>query len=40
MDQGLTTALLRLVNSPFYGLRNEITSIERAAVAFGLEKYF
>ena len=37
MDQGLTTALLRLVNSPFYGLRNEITSIERAAVLLGLK---
>lgn len=37
MDQGLTAAILRLVNSPFYGLTNEITSIERATVLLGLQ---
>ena len=36
MEQGMTSALLRLVNSPFYGLRKEITSIEHAAVLLGL----
>jgi putative nucleotidyltransferase with HDIG domain len=37
MDQGLTAAILRLVNSPFYGLTSEITSIERATVLLGLK---
>ena len=37
MDQGLTAAILRLINSPFYGLSTEITSIERAAVLLGLK---
>lgn len=37
MDQGLTAAILRLINSPFYGLRTEITSIERATVLLGLK---
>ncbi|MDY6820294.1 MAG: HDOD domain-containing protein [Deferribacterota bacterium] len=35
MDQGLASATLRLVNSPFYGLRVEINSIDRAAVLLG-----
>lgn len=37
MDQGLTAAILRLVNSPFYGLTTEITNIERATVLLGLK---
>jgi putative nucleotidyltransferase with HDIG domain len=37
MDQGLTAAILRLINSPFYGLSTEITNIERAAILLGLK---
>ncbi len=34
-DQGITTKLIKLVNSPFYGIKNEITSIERSTVLLG-----
>lgn len=37
MDQGLTASLLRLVNSPFYGIRKEITGIDRAVVMLGTD---
>jgi len=36
MDQGLTSALLRLVNSPFFGFNQEITGIDRAAILLGV----
>ncbi|MFW6324994.1 MAG: HDOD domain-containing protein, partial [Desulfovibrionales bacterium] len=35
MDPALTTATLSLVNSPHYGLSNEIFDLERAAVVLG-----
>jgi putative nucleotidyltransferase with HDIG domain len=35
-DQGLASKVLKLINSPFYGMRSEITSIERAVVYLGL----
>lgn len=35
-DQSIAGKILKIVNSPFYGLRNEIDSIERAAVLVGL----
>ena len=34
-DPGLSGALLKLVNSPFFGLSNRITSIERAVTLLG-----
>jgi HD-GYP domain-containing protein (c-di-GMP phosphodiesterase class II) len=38
IDQGLTAALIRLVNSPLYGFVNEITSIDKAATMLGLRE--
>lgn len=35
-DQSIAGKVLKIVNSPFYGLRNEIDSIERASVLIGL----
>lgn len=35
-DQSIAGKILKIVNSPFYGLRSEIYSIERAAVFIGL----
>ncbi|MGE4318513.1 MAG: HDOD domain-containing protein [Deferribacterales bacterium] len=35
-DQGLSSRIIKLVNSPFYGLRQEISSIDRATVLMGL----
>ncbi|WP_155827586.1 HDOD domain-containing protein [Limisalsivibrio acetivorans] len=35
-DQGVSSRIIKLVNSPFYGLRKEITSIDRATVLLGL----
>ncbi|MGA1846702.1 HDOD domain-containing protein [Deferribacter abyssi] len=35
-DQGLVGKVLRIVNSPFYGIRKEITSIDRAAILLGM----
>lgn len=35
-DQGLSSRIIKLVNSPFYGLRQEISSIDRATVLLGL----
>lgn len=35
-DQGLSSKVLKLVNSPFYGVRQEIASIDRAALLLGL----
>ncbi len=34
-DPGLSGALLKIVNSPYYGLRNKITSIQRAVNLLG-----
>ena len=34
-DPGLSGALLKLVNSPFFGLANRITSIQRAVNLLG-----
>jgi len=34
-DQGISTSLIKLVNSPFYGLRQEVSSIDRAASLLG-----
>lgn len=36
MDQGLSARIIKLVNSPFYGLRQEVSSIDRATVLLGL----
>ncbi|NDV17997.1 HDOD domain-containing protein [Pseudodesulfovibrio sp. JC047] len=35
-DQGLTTRILRLANSAFYGLQSEVQSITRASAVLGL----
>ena len=35
-DQALTAKVLRLVNSPFFGLRREVTSIPQAIVVLGM----
>ncbi|MFN8178748.1 MAG: HDOD domain-containing protein [bacterium] len=35
-DQALTARVLRLVNSPFFGLRSRVTSIPQAIVVLGL----
>lgn len=35
MDQGISAKVIRLVNSPFYGMRQEIASIDRATVLLG-----
>lgn len=35
-DQAIASKVLKLINSPFYGMRSEITSIERAVVYLGL----
>ena len=35
-DQGIAGKILKIVNSPFYGLKKEIDNIERAAVLIGL----
>lgn len=35
MDQGIASKVLKLVNSPFYGIRNEISSIEKATMLLG-----
>lgn len=36
-DQGIASKLLKIINSPFYGMRKEITSLERAALLLGLQ---
>jgi putative nucleotidyltransferase with HDIG domain len=36
MDQGLSSRIIRLANSPFYGLRQEVASIDRATVLLGI----
>jgi putative nucleotidyltransferase with HDIG domain len=35
-DPGLTTKVLRIVNSPFYGARREITTLTQAVVTLGM----
>lgn len=35
-DQGLSSKIIKLVNSPFYGLRQEVSSIDRATVLLGI----
>ena len=35
-DQGMTSKVLKLVNSPFFGLKQEITSIDRGVVLLGI----
>lgn len=37
MDQGISSKLMRLVNSSFYVLRQQVTSIDRAAVLLGFQ---
>lgn len=37
-DQAMTVNLLRLCNSPFYGLRREVTSIRQAASLLGMKQ--
>lgn len=34
-DQGMSSKVIKLVNSPFYGMRQEISSIDRATVLLG-----
>jgi len=36
-DQALTTRILRVANSAFYGLRDKVTTIERAVVILGFD---
>lgn len=38
MDPGLTTTLLRVVNSAFYGLRDKVTSVSKAVIVLGIKK--
>ena len=35
MDQGISSKVIRMVNSPFYGLRQDVNSIDRAVVLLG-----
>jgi putative nucleotidyltransferase with HDIG domain len=35
-DQGISSKIIKLVNSPFYGLKQEISSIDRATVLLGI----
>lgn len=35
MDQGISSKVIKLVNSPFYGIRKEIASIDRATMLLG-----
>jgi len=35
MDQGIVAKILRLVNSPFYALRKDISSIDQASILIG-----
>ncbi len=35
MDQGISTAIVKLVNSPFYGIKQDISSIDRATALLG-----
>jgi len=35
-DQGLSSKVLKLVNSPFYGVRKDISSIDRAILLLGM----
>lgn len=35
MDQGISSRVIKLINSPFYGVRQEISSIDRATVLLG-----
>ena len=35
MDQGISSRVIKLINSPFYGMRQEIKSIDRATVLLG-----
>lgn len=35
MDQGMSSKVIKLINSPFYGVRQEIASIDRATVLLG-----
>lgn len=35
MDQGISARVIKLVNTPFYGIRQEINSIDRATVLLG-----
>lgn len=35
MDQGISSKVIKLVNSPFYGVRQEIASIDRATMLLG-----
>ncbi|MFH1131051.1 MAG: HDOD domain-containing protein, partial [Pseudomonadota bacterium] len=36
-DQGLTTRILNVANSPFYGLRRNPTSVRQAVVTLGFQ---
>ncbi|MBI4180037.1 HDOD domain-containing protein [bacterium] len=38
VDPGLTSTLLRVVNSAFYGLRDKITSVTKALIVLGIKK--
>lgn len=38
LDPGLTSTLLRVVNSAFYGLREKITTVTKALVVLGIKK--
>ena len=37
MDQALSSKVLRLVNSPYYGVRKKITSVQRATTLLGFD---
>ena len=36
-DQGLVSRVLKLVNSPYYGVRNQVTTVEHAVGLLGLK---
>ncbi len=38
LDPGLTSTLLRVVNSAFYGLRDKVTSVTKALIVLGIKK--
>jgi len=37
-DQALTARILRVANSAFYGIRNKVTTVDRAVLVLGFEK--
>jgi HD-like signal output (HDOD) protein len=40
VDVGLTAAMIKTINSPFYGLRQKVTDIQRAVSMLGLDRFW